>query len=871
MDQFSTAVYPSFIMLFIVVATLTATSFYTSSEALPQLQPLAAGIHAAGACIPRERDALLDFKRGITSDPAGRLSSWKEGDDHQDCCQWSGVRCSNRTGHVLKIMLRNLNGDDFDFPGLVGQISPSLHNLKHLEHLDLSYNNLTGPTAHIPEFLGSLKNLKYLNLSGIFFVHVLPPQLGNLTKLEYLDIGRNGLCETCWSRVDVSWLAHLPSLRYLDLSSVDLSTVADWAHVMNMIPSLRFLDLSLCNLANANQSLPHLNLTNLEWLDLSCNYFAHTVSSCWFWNVTQLKHLNMNSAGLYGQFPTTLMSSLQFLDFSENDRLIMPNMRRLCNLQVLRLASSIWKADITYLFWSLPHCSPNKLQELVLDVNLISGILLPNMMGHLTSLTILSLSCNNITGPLPSFIGNFTTLKNLDLSENHLTGHVPYEIGMLSRLTDLDLYNNDLDGVITEEHFARLSSLQHIDLSSNSLRIKISSEWKPPFGLNSASFESCQMGPLFPSWMRWLASAEYIDVSSAGIVDRLPDWFSDVFSHVVTIDMSNNTLFGGLPKGMELMTLEELYLGSNQLSGRIPTLPPNLTVFDVSMNTLSGPLPSNFSCQKMYTLSLFTNQFTGHIPRSICKCETLIELDLANNSFYGELPLCSWDYLEILDLSKNSLYGEFPSSLQNCTKLIFLDFAWNNFSGTLPTWIGNLGGLHFLGLGHNKYSGKIPESIKNLQCLQYLDIADNDLSGSLPRHLSNLTLMVMVSNWSEDDLPEKIRHHCSFGIPAARYNGVDLFEFIKGQQLDYGSLYKFIWEDATGIDLSLNNLSGELPEDLGTLAALRNLNLSRNLFIGNIPSMIGSMKSLESLDLSGNYPEGSCGDPNQEFQDYDEF
>jgi len=49
-----------------------------------------------------------------------------------------------------------------DQPDLVGQVSPLLA-LDHLEHLDLSENELEGPTGHIPKFLGSLK---YLNLSG---------------------------------------------------------------------------------------------------------------------------------------------------------------------------------------------------------------------------------------------------------------------------------------------------------------------------------------------------------------------------------------------------------------------------------------------------------------------------------------------------------------------------------------------------------------------------------------------------------------------------------------------------------------------------------------------------------------------------------
>jgi hypothetical protein len=54
------------------------------------------------------------------------------------------------------------------------------------------------------------------------------------------------------------------------------------------------------------------------------------------------------------------------------------------------------------------------------------------------------------------------------------------------------------------------------------------------------------------------------------------------------------------------------------------------------------------------------------------------------------------------------------------------------------------------------------------------------------------------------------------------------------------------------IDLSLNNLSGEIPEEIIILDALVNLNLSHNHFSRNVPYNIGAMRSLESLDLSRN-------------------
>ncbi|KAJ1284183.1 hypothetical protein BS78_03G185800 [Paspalum vaginatum] len=98
-------------------------------------------------CVPRERDALLAFKAGLT-DPDNYLSSWQG----EDCCQWKGIRCSNHTGHVTELQLQSLHG----FRG--GQMSPSLLGLKNLRTLDLRGNNFSG--APIPDFIGGLNNLR---------------------------------------------------------------------------------------------------------------------------------------------------------------------------------------------------------------------------------------------------------------------------------------------------------------------------------------------------------------------------------------------------------------------------------------------------------------------------------------------------------------------------------------------------------------------------------------------------------------------------------------------------------------------------------------------------------------------------------------
>ncbi|KAG2384625.1 uncharacterized protein HKW66_Vig0117160 [Vigna angularis] len=58
------------------------------------------------------------------------------------------------------------------------------------------------------------------------------------------------------------------------------------------------------------------------------------------------------------------------------------------------------------------------------------------------------------------------------------------------------------------------------------------------------------------------------------------------------------------------------------------------------------------------------------------------------------------------------------------------------------------------------------------------------------------------------------------------------------------------------IDLSCNDLNGEIPKEVVYLFGIVSLNLSRNNLSGEIPSEIGNLSSLESLDLSRNHLHG---------------
>ncbi|WCJ40833.1 phytosulfokin receptor 1 [Euphorbia peplus] len=152
--------------------------------------------NASSGCISRESVALLKFKNGLT-DPSNKLKSW---DGETDCCSWYGVICDNLTGHVHELHLHGAYIADIEYYNTPygeyyeyrdeltfgGNVSESLLDLKQLQYLDLSSNNFIGNS--IPEFLGSFPSLRFLNLSEAGFYGLIPPQLGNLSNLQYLAI-----------------------------------------------------------------------------------------------------------------------------------------------------------------------------------------------------------------------------------------------------------------------------------------------------------------------------------------------------------------------------------------------------------------------------------------------------------------------------------------------------------------------------------------------------------------------------------------------------------------------------------------------------------------------------------------------------------
>ncbi|XP_078152752.1 uncharacterized protein LOC144547940 [Carex rostrata] len=794
----------------------------------------------ANCCIEHERDALLEFKAGV-NDKSSRLASWRG----EKCCNWAGIRCNNRTSRVVKLNLRNTNVEPIYYegtfsywnyhPGLTGKISPSLLFLSDMKHFDLNFNNFSG--NKFPEFISAFRNLKYLNLSNTGLSGMIHPQLGNLSKLLYFDLRQDPYYFSDFIlSADTWWLSNMRSLKYIDMSGVDFKDSNNWVQSLNKLSSLEVLVLSNNNLTQIPNTLTLVNFTSLRVLHLSDQNFKTTIPN-WMGSLHNLKILILENCNLVGPYPATLgnLTNLLQLDLRFNylNDTIPTNIGNLTNLVQLDLSG-----------------------------NNLNGTI-PTDIGNLTNLVQLDLSDNNLNGTIPTNIGNFTNLVQLDLSFNNLNGTIPTDIGNLTNLVLLDLSDNNLTGLLSETHLTGLSKLKHLGLGHTNINISFGSEWTPSFQLNTIWLWSNKLGPKFPSWIRTQVQIEDLDLTDTGIDGYIPDWVRSL-SSLRSLSLSTNILRGKLPGSLVHMTkLEDLDLGNNQLVGKIPFLPTSLWYLNLSNNSLSGQLRKHFKSPYKNKLIVSNNQTVSIVELFSCGLTSMWFLDLSSNSLSGNLPPC-WsnisgivnlannrlsgvvprslscsDELQVVSLESNNLTGEFPFDLQFCKGLQMLDLGENNFHGIIPDWVGeSFPHMAYLILRSNLFSSNIPSKLTQLNNLQVLDLANNYLSGQLPRGLNNFT-------WMSNQLTSSL-----LGI----YSDESLIAMTKGLKLEYDSTGLLLWKS---MDLSNNNLIGEIPREIVVLAGLLNLNLSNNHLIGNIPLEIGNMTSLESLDFHMNNMSGT--------------
>ncbi|CAO2817117.1 unnamed protein product [Amaranthus hypochondriacus] len=129
-------------------------------------------------CINDEGLALLTFKQSITQDPLGSLHNWNQSDSTP--CLWNGITCKDQKVVSVSIPKKKL----------VGYLPSSLGSLSDLRHVNLRSNRFYGP---LPLNLFQAQALQSLVLFGNSLYGSVPNEIGNLKFLQNLDLSHNFL------------------------------------------------------------------------------------------------------------------------------------------------------------------------------------------------------------------------------------------------------------------------------------------------------------------------------------------------------------------------------------------------------------------------------------------------------------------------------------------------------------------------------------------------------------------------------------------------------------------------------------------------------------------------------------------------------
>ncbi|KAG2713678.1 hypothetical protein I3760_04G187600 [Carya illinoinensis] len=400
----------------------------------------------------------------------------------------------------------------------------------------------------------------------------------------------------------------------------------------------------------------------------------------------------------------------------------------------------------------------------------------------------------------------------------------------------------------------------------------------PSWTLTNSSTSPCNWTGI---WCNEVGSITEITLENKGLDGTLDRFDFSAFPNLNSLNLNLNNLVGDIPTGVGNATkLTFLDLASNNFTSPIPPGIGNLLelqVLRLQNNSLTGQIPYQLSfLQKVWLLNLSANylenlepvQFNGMasltnlwlylnnlevVPTFITKCPKLIFLDLSGNQIKGQIPvqlLIGLKNLEYLNLTDNSFDGQVPAEIGNLTKLRHLRLGMNKLNGTIPGEIRLLSNLETLELNGNLFQGPIPSSVGNLTMLLKLNLAKAGLNSSIPEELSfciNLTFLDLSNNNLTGSLPlamaslTKIKE---LGISNNHLSGELHPDFLSN------------WSELISLQLQLNNLSGRIPPEIGSIKKLNYLYLYQNQFSGSIPPEIGNLSNLLDLQLSKNFLVG---------------
>ncbi|KAJ9703069.1 hypothetical protein PVL29_004722 [Vitis rotundifolia] len=453
----------------------------------------------------------------------------------------------------------------------------------------------------------------------------------------------------------------------------------------------------------------------------------------------------------------------------------------------------------------------------------------------------------------------FQQLRNLDLSYTDLTGFQ----GLLGS-KKLRVLNVGWNYLTTIPIFSALPSLKVLDLQYNQI--------------NSSQLQG----------LKYLSRLEVLNLKRNSLMGGIPPIIGTL-SYLKSLSLGYNNLNGSLSmEGLCKLNLEELDLSGNGFEDSLPACLNNLTLLrllDLSKNNFRGTIPSSLfsNLKSLEYISLSENHFEGSVYfGSLFNHSRLEVFDLTSNNKYlkVETENPTWSFplfqLKILQLS-NCTLKVVPSFLLSQHDLRVVDLSYNHMTGDVPTWLlDNNTKLEYLSLESNSLTGVLDLPSNPIHSdMRLLDFSLNCIHGDLPPFIGSIFPRLEVLNLSRNALQGNIpssmgdmewlvsldlsNNNLSGQLPERMMVGCISLHIIK---LSNNSLHGTLPTKSNlprllFLSLDNNNFSGEISSGFLNSSSLLMLDISSNSLMGQIPDWIGNFSALRSLILARNYLDGA--------------